>query len=132
MFFLVLEREERKLQSKNTPTQKLAPKIHTKHKQTQTNTQEIKVAFLAWLLLPGTRGADVLFERALVPLLEEHGPALDALVGRARASASAHASEKAGAALAALRGRAAAAVAQLQAAAASAGAASSPAKQRKA
>ena len=100
------------------------PRIHT-----HAHTQEIKVAFLAWLLLPGTRGADVLFEKALVPLLEEHGPAFDAAVSRARATVSAHASEKAGAALKALRGKAVAAVAQLQAAAASAGAAS-PAKRK--
>ena len=100
--------------------------------QIQTQKQEIKVAFLAWLLLPGTRGADVLFERAFVPLLEEHGPALDAAVSRARATVSAHASEKAGLALKALRGKAAAAVAQLQAAAASAGASASasPAKRK--
>ena len=91
--------------------------------------EEIKVAFLAWLLLPGTRGADVLFDKAFVPLLEEHGPALDAAVSRARAAVSAHASEKAGSALRALRSRAGAAVAQLQAAAASAGAAS-PAKRK--
>lgn len=92
-------------------------------------SQEIKIAFLAWLLLPGTRGADVLFDKCFVPLLEEHGPALDAAVSRARSTVSAHASEKAGAALRALRGRAAAAVAQLQAAASSAGAAS-PAKRK--
>jgi len=74
----------------------------------------------------------VLFDRCFVPLLEEHGPAMDAAVSRARATVSAHASEKAGSALRSLKGRAVAAVAQLQAAAASAGAASSPAKQRKA
>lgn len=100
-----------------------------KKKSTLSPSQEIKVAFLAWLLLPGTRGADVLFEKCFVPLLEEHGPALDAAVSRARSTVSAHASEKAGAAVRALRGRAAAAVAQLQAAAASAGAAS-PAKRK--
>lgn len=90
---------------------------------------ELKIAFLAWLLLPGTRGADVLFGKVFVPLLEEHGPALDAAVTKARSSLSAAASEKAGVAIAALRGKAVAAVAQLQQAAASAGAAS-PSKKK--
>ena len=65
---------------------------------------ELKVAASVWLWHPATDGAGVVFDQYVVPLLDDHGPAIEGAASAAWATAAAAAGRRAGGLLAAARG----------------------------